>query len=290
VATVSILVTSTVTLAAGTGCHLISRRAPTAAPSASELDAIASPALLDGKPMTLDSDRPSEFEDDPQAVRVQMQFDVLRVELPLRSTRYSLLVWDHVDETQNDPRLTELLARNGLRLGVASPAAWPALRALFEARRSKSLRAVHAVQSGAPLSMRVGEVQPGESVFVHARDGSLSGTTFDSGSKFLHVDYALDRDDPRRTHLRITPEIQKFSEDLHWQAGGGTFTEAPRYEGRVFADLSTDLTLGPDEFLVIGVSEEADLRPLVGGRFLQREENNMTYETVICLTPRPVRT
>ena len=272
------------------GCHWVPRRSAAAGQPVSDLDVIADPALLDGKPLTADSDRPSEFEDDPRAVRIQMQFDVLRVELPLQSTRHSLLIWDHVDETQTDPRLTELLARNGLRLGVASPDAWPSLRALFEARRSRSLRAVHAVQSGAPLTMRVGEVKPGESIFVHARDGSLSGATFESGSKFLHVDYAVDRDDPRRTHLRITPEIQKFSEDRQWLAVGGGFQEAPRYEGRVFAELSTDLTLGPDEFLVIGVSEEADLKPLVGGRFLQREENNMMYETVICLTPRPVRT
>lgn len=270
------------------GCLKPSGRAAPQPPS--DLDVIVSPALVEGQPMTADSDRPSELEDDPAAVRVQMQFDVLRVELPLQSTRYSLVVWNHVDETQADPRLTELLARNGLRIGVASPDAWTPLRSLFESKRSRALRAVHAVQSGAPLSMRLGDVRPGESVFVHEKDGSLSGTTFQAGSKFLHVDYALDREDPRRTILRITPEIQKFSETKHWESAEGEFREAPRYEGQVFSELSTELVLEADEFLVIGVSEEANLRPLVGSRFLQREENNMIYETVICLTPKPVRT
>ena len=69
----------------------------------------------------------------------------------------------------------------------------------------------------------------------------------------------------------------------------GHLREVPRYEGRLFSELSAELSVGPGEFLVIGPSETAKLESLVGSRFLTTRENNVTYETVICVTPQPLR-
>ena len=247
------------------------------------------PALAGGRPMITESDRPSELGRREEAVTLHITFDVLRVDLPIRGMRHSLKIWNHVDETRSDLRLPALLARNGLRLGTAPAEAWPALRALFEGNDARSVRARHAVQSGAPVSMRLGEVEEGESIFEYRRDGHLVGRTFDRGTKFLHIDYALDPADPARTLIKVTPEVRKFGIGKHWENIDGHLREVPRYEGRIFSDLSTDLSVGPGEFLVIGPSEAAYLGSLVGSRFLTSKQNNVTYETVICLTPQPVR-
>ncbi len=245
--------------------------------------------LVDGRPMVTESDRSSEFGGGEDAVRLQMTFDVLRVDLPVRGIRHSLKVWNHVDETQADPRLTASLARNGLRMGTATADAWPALCVLFEANGAKSLHARHVVQSGAPLSVRLGEVESGETIFGFERDGRLWGRTFQRGTKFLHVDYALDLAAPTRTILKVTPEVRSFSAGKHWQNIDGRIREVPHYEGRIFSELSAEFSVGPDEFLVIGQSETARLASLVGSRFLTSKHNNVTYETVIRLTPRPLR-
>ncbi len=245
--------------------------------------------LVDGQPMITESDRSSEFGGGENAVRLQMTFDVLRVDLPVRDIRHSLKVWNHVDETQADPRLTALLARNGLRMGTATAEAWPALCVLFKANGAKTLHARHVVQSGAPLSVRLGEVEGGETIFGFERGGHLWGRTFERGTKFLHVDYALDPADPTHTVLKVTPEVRSFSAGKHWQNIAGHIREAPRYEGRSFSELSAEFSVGPDEFLVIGPSETAQLASLVGSRFLTSVQNNVTYETVIRLTPRPLR-
>ena len=247
------------------------------------------PAVAGDRPMITESERPSELGHRENAVTLQITFELLRVDLPIRGMRHSLKIWNHVDETRAGPSQTALLARNGLRMGAAPVEAWPALRALFEANDARSVRARHAVQSGAPVSVRLGEIEEAESFFEYRRDGSLVGRTFDCGTRFLHIDYALDPADPARTRIRVTPEVRKFGTGKHWQNIDGRLREVPRYEGRIFSDLSAELAVGPGEFLVIGPSETACLESLVGSRFLTSEQNNVTYETVICLTPRPVR-
>jgi len=247
------------------------------------------PVLVNGRPMITESDRPSELGHREDAVTLQITFEVLRVDLPVRGIRHSLKVWNHVDETQSDPRLTALLARNGLRVGTATADVWPALRVLFEANDAKSLHTRYVVQSGGPLNLCIGELAGGESVFDYRRDGRLLGRTFDGGTKFLHIDYALDPADPVRTILKVTPEIRKFSAGKHWQSVDGHIRETPRYEGEVFSELGAVLSVGPGDFLVIGPSETAELESLVGSRFLTSEANNVTYETVICVTPRALR-
>lgn len=257
-------------------------------PSAAPPEA-AAPALVDGQPMIAESDRPSEFAAAAGPVTLQITFEVLRVDVPVLGMRHALKVWNHVDETQSDPRLTALLARNGLRVGTASADAWPALRVLFDTNQAKSLLAKHVVQSGSPLSMRLGEMAEGEVVFSYRRDGRLVGQTFPGGTKFLHIDYALDPEDPTRTLIKATPEVRRFSEEKHWQTIDGRVQDVPRYEGRVFEDLSAELAVAPGQFLVIGPSESAANRSLIGGQFLTTDENNVTYETVICVTPHAVR-
>ena len=247
------------------------------------------PVLVDGQPMVTESERSNDLGDRDDAITLQITFDVLRVDLPVGDIRHSLKIWNHVDQTQSNPRLTALLARNGLRIGVAPADAWPALRVLFEANNAKSLRARHAVQSGAPLSLRLGQVRGGKSMFEYQPDGRLVGRTFERGAKFLHIDYALDPSDPTRTIVKVTPEVRKFSASRHWQNIDGRIREVPRYEGRLFSGLSAEFSVGPGEFVVIGPSETAGLESLVGSRFLTTEENNVSYETVICLTPHPVR-
>jgi hypothetical protein len=272
----------------GCGAGVFHLRKPPTAPAE-----VPTPALIDGRPMITDSDRPSELRrregTREDTITLQMTFEVLRVDLPVLGIRHSLKIWNYVDETQPDPRLTALLARNGLRMGTGTTEVWPAWRVLFDANQAKSVQARHVVQSGAPLSLCLGEIKEGESLFYYRRDGRLVGQTFAGGTKFLHLDYALDPADPARTIIKTTPEVRKFSAEKHWENVDGRLQEVPRYEGRVFDDLSAELTVGPGEFLVIGPSESAHNPSLIGSQFLTTEENNVTYETVICVTPQVLR-
>lgn len=225
-----------------------------------------------------------------QIVVVQMQFDVLRIELPADRIHHSEKTWNHVDELRSDPAQMALLRRNGLRMGAASPEAWAALRAIFEACQAQVFRATHTVRQGLPLTLELGEVEPDETVFLITADQRTVGSTFSRGQKYLHVDYELNPDAESTATLRVTPEIHNLTGERRWRRDGGRLLKVPEYEGKLFHELACTLTLGAGEFLVIGPDTTAATNLTVGRRFLTREHQGQRYETVLCITPQPFRT
>ena len=225
-----------------------------------------------------------------QIVVVQMQFDVLRIELPAGQIHHSEKTWNYVDELRSDPTQIALLRRNGLRIGAASSEAWAALRATFDACQAKVLRATHAVRQGLPLTLELGEVEPDETVFLITADQRTVGSTFSGGQKYLHVDYQLNPDAESTATLRVTPEIHSLTGEKRWRRDGGRLLKVPEYKGKLFHELACTLTLGAGEFLVIGPDTTTATNLTVGRRFLTREHQGQAYETVLCITPQPFRT
>ncbi len=233
---------------------------------------------------------PSDTPVDRDAiVVVQLHFDVLRVELPADTVHHSDKTWNHVAEPSGDPARTALLRRNGLRVGTASADAWPALRAVFEASQATVIRAPHVARLGAPLALDLGPVDAGTSVFLLTEDHRLVGTSFESGSKYLRIDYAVSTDDGGFTTLRLTPEVNRVSPTKRWQEANGDLRRVADYDGRVFHELSFAVDVPVGEFLVIGPDTEAT--PLsIGRRFLTRDLDGRKHETILCITPQPFLT
>jgi len=222
-------------------------------------------------------------------VIVQMHFDVLRVELPCDRVHHSAKAWNYVDELRCDPTRAALLRRNGLRLGVASAHNWPALRALFDACQARVLRASHAVQRGLPFAVELDAIEEDETIFLVTADNRVSGRTFDRGRKHLHLEYTVNAEDGSTT-LVILPEIHRLSRSPHWQRRNDGFERVSEYEGQVYQELACRVTVGADEFLVIGPDSSPASGLSVGQRFLTRDLEGRRHETILCVTPRPFRT
>ena len=219
-------------------------------------------------------------------VVVQLQFDVLRVELPAEAVHHSDKTWNHVEELSGDPAKAALLRRNGLRVGTASADAWPALRAIFEACDATVIRATHLVRLGAPLTLDLGPVEEETAIFLLTADHRLVGASFDRGSKYLRLDYAVNADQGGCTTIRVTPEVHRVSLTKRWRNAGGDLRQMSDYEGKLFHELSYAVDVPVGEFLVIGPDTGAT--PLsVGHRFLTRALQGRKHETILCITPQP---
>lgn len=230
-----------------------------------------------------------QASDSDRIVVVQMQFDVLRVELPADDIHHSQKTWNYVDELGGDPTRTALLRRNGFRMGTACADSWPALRAMFEACQARVLRATHVVQRGLPLTLELDSVERDEPIFLLTTDNRMVGRTLNGGQKYLHVDYALEVDGERTVTVQVTPEIHLLGAVKFGTDDQGNLRQARRYEGLVFHELSHTLDLAAGEFLVIG-PDAGSTGLSVGRRFLTRKHQGRTYETVLCIIPQPFRT
>ncbi|HEY3241950.1 MAG TPA: hypothetical protein VGM03_01240 [Phycisphaerae bacterium] len=232
-------------------------------------------------------------------VVLRIQFDVLRVDLPLApapgagAVAHSRKIWNHVDELKLGADLVALLARNGLRIGVATRDDWPAMRTIFEGNAAKVRHAPQTVNNGLPVTLEVANFSDATTVFAYRAEGELVGDSFDAGTCFIHVAYATDPSDPARTMLRITPEVSVAQPDAHWRAieeafpAPGGAAARPGRGGRVYNQLTVELTLGPGEFLVIGPADATRMGSLVGNRFLTCTHDGQMHETVLCIAPQP---
>ncbi len=227
-------------------------------------------------------------------VVVQVQFDVLRIDLPIEAApgaagggvAHSRKVWNHVDELRIDAARVALLARNGLRIGVARRDDWPVMKAIFEGNGAHVIHAPQTVGSGMPLTLEVGTISSPETVFVYEPDGDLVGDTFDSGEKNVHLAYAVDPSDVSRTIIRVTPEVFA-GQGSRWAQVGSELQRLPAFEGKVYDHLMVELSLGPGEFLAMGPADATRSRSVIGSRFLTREYDGRPCETILCVAPQP---
>ena len=232
------------------------------------------------------------FDSDPSydpTVVLHMMFEVERVLIPSDTPADDReILWKYVDELRVDPVLSEHLARNGIRVGIANRAGLAALRALFRRLGAIDERTLQPVRSGYPLTLELGRIGESRPVFTFDRDGHLAGRSFSDAVKYLHVDYDCSR--PPETILRVTLEIFKESEQPDWQTQNGEIKYRKRYEGMVYKDLVVELRHGPDELLVVGPNVTPASRLVVGSALFNHEYAGQSWDAGFCITPLLSRT
>jgi len=221
---------------------------------------------------------------------VDLVFDVVRIDFPLGGIRHARKVWNHVDELRVGAEVIPQLARNGLRVGAAGPDAWSAIRAVVEVAGAELRRDQLVTRRGAALVIQLAPVQERESIFCYRKDNRLTGKTFATGHKLLSVDYAFHPELGGCTDLDLGFEVRHDRGAMTWERRGGIIEQVPDVDRHVFSEVDALLTLKPDEFLVLGLSEQSDNDYLLGNRFLTVERLGKLHETVMCITPRPVQT
>ena len=220
---------------------------------------------------------------------IRMQFDVHRVELPFADKRQSLDLWKHLNESLGDPQLTALLARNGLRAGKGDRDAWPAMKSVIENAGGRMGTYRHVVDNGLSLLVNLDRTEGGESYFLHERGGSLKGGNLPEGTKRIHVDYVAQDGDVTRVILKLRPELEEARTRSRWVEQDGNVANVQDHEGITFDELAVVIKLAPDEFAVLGSSEQADSGYLIGSRWLSSTLGMKKHETVLFIRPQLVR-
>lgn len=227
-----------------------------------------------------------------ELVELGVVFEVLRVDLPRKDGRAALKIWNHLNESIGDPGLTALLARNGLRIGVGDDETWPALRAVFEANDARTAHVDQLAESGRPVILPLGEVQSGNSYFLHRRTAGLEGGTFPTGQCQFQIDFAVSERDLASIELRIAPRLEESRTRTRVVDQGGALVTVRDRPAQAFEELTVNLTVAPGEYVVIGSSAEA--KPagegfLLGSWWFTAKLGAETFETVLCVKPKVTR-
>lgn len=217
---------------------------------------------------------------------VDIAFNVMNAEFPPSSAGDARKIWNHVDELRLKPELVRLLARNGLRLGVASTASWSAIQTILDSSDAKITSDQMFPQRGSALPIHAGVVEEGTSIFCYQADGRLVGKSFPGGEKLIIVDYAVRPELDGSTDIGVSYEINRDSGEMVWQQVDGAMRQVPDLDRHRFADLSSLLTLQSGEFLVLGPRDENKNNNLVGTQFLS-PAGGAGYVRLTFLAPVP---
>lgn len=247
--------------------------------------------LITTYPKSLHQNNQSSPNNQPQPIRTMVPvFDVVRVDFPHTGVRHSRKVWNHVDEMRVSPDRMNLLARNGVRIGVGGEQAWPALRAVFDACDAQVRRDELTPGHGFTLAIHLQQSHDAESIFSYGRSGQLVGKTFEPGEKLLLIDYSHSADRGGATDLRTGFEFRRDRGELTWEGNGQFVQRVSAVDRHEFVDLRSLSTLTPGEFLVVGMGETSGNEYLLGARFFIMRDTPEPRESLYLITPKFVET
>lgn len=219
---------------------------------------------------------------------VGLTFDVMNVEMPAAGAESSARLWKHIDESNADPSLPALLARNGVRIGVADENNWPALRSMFEQGGARTSRDQFSAQPGYPALINVGPLESGGMYFLHRRGGKVEGGTFDEGDRVVRLDYEIPPDDPSLVLVRVTLEA-RCGADRRFVRQGGEVRELAVRDGESFGEMACSVRLTRGQYLVLGSAENANTGFRIGSWWFRAQRGKSKFESLLCIRPDPVR-
>jgi len=227
----------------------------------------------------------------PVAVRLAVEFKLLRVELPAGAVSDSDKLWNHLDEEAVGSGKALLLQRNGFRVGLGQPGDWAAVEAILRASQpALSKGRTIRLHGSEPLSIEDGMAARDQTVFYYRSDGTLVGQSIGKSRNVLRVDHHIDPQAPNAVALRVTPEIRQRDLGLRLVRTPAGLRKLPTYEGLLLDELSFGLRVAPGCFVLIAAGPRASQPALIGRQFMSCQGEQERYEFVYVIWPRLIRT
>jgi len=218
--------------------------------------------------------------------RLVVTMRVASIEVPVGTASGSEEIWSYLDEEPVRAVRSANLGRNGLRVGLGKLGTWPDLARIFKRMTGRSPeQKMVACIPGNPLPVVLKERREARTVFTFHDDRTLSGRDYPAGDYLLAVVCTLDEDNPSEILLTAMPQVRSSRRSTHYVMGdrGPRIVTRPEVFG--FPQLTFQLRVPGESFLVIGPGANARNPTSVGHHFLVKKKQGMEFETLLVLIP-----
>jgi hypothetical protein len=188
-----------------------------------------------------------------------IQLDVAVLEGSVGNRPFNRDLWTLADEQGIPPEIEAVLEANGLRVGQIGGLAPPELQTLLASERSCVRSRRIQLRSGTPRTLVLGPAVTQGRFEIH-ENGHDIPVTLDKSSCVLRVIPTLAADG--RTRLQFIPEVQRKSTPVPaandagspaWERAASVDLQGRDQESsQRFASLSWEITLPPNDYLLIG--------------------------------------
>ena len=224
--------------------------------------------------------------DDPRSFILLIRFRLITVELPIGSVSDSEELWSFVNEEPVGGRIGATLARNGIRVGVASEQTWPDVAKLLRRLTGKSLSRRHIVtHPGAAVPVVLKVAEPRQTVFLFRPDRTLIGNDYPPCDNVLMMAGTVNYDEPTDVHLTAGTILRSVERQTRYVegAGGYVLTSLPTYYR--LEDMGFTVKIPAGGFVVVGPGPDVRRDTSPGHRFLVRTRRGLQFETILVIAP-----
>ena len=214
-----------------------------------------------------------------------VQMDVALIELPVGDPYLNRELWTAVDEQALTLERKSVLEDNGLRVGLVGGIMPARLQALLTSDKTCANPRRHFFRAGTTTTLEIGPVHQ-VCRFYLTQDAEALPVELEQARCTFEVQPSLTRDG--KTRLVFTPRIQHGERRQTFQPSA----DRTRWElleqrsSETYTALAWDVTLAPNEFVVVGV--RADCRDSLGHRFFVREDEPAPVQRLLVIrTNRP---
>lgn len=252
------------------------------------------PSKGDDKPQAVDLSKgasilprdttPKDAVPEPQML---VNLTVYRMWVPARSVSHDDNFWKHVDEQAVDPETYAKLYLNGVRVGVAPRNDWEYFRRILE-NDAPITQQTGSTATASSIEMPVKRDVPEQFITYYHPTNGLVGQTFGRGENSIIVGYRPVPRHPGDVRVSMVPQVREARTEIRWTVRNEA-RELDFVHPENLFDLSLNVDVPYDNFLVIAPSTEADNTTSVGHTFLYVDGAGRQYETVLLISPQPFR-
>lgn len=230
---------------------------------------------------------PEEPKDAPVAVPMAYQVEIQLVSFPVGAYSSNEDFWKHMDEQCVDPATSDLLYKNGIRIGVARNSELEHFKK-FIADVAPFQAFTMAGTDVRDRELKMRSSVPEQKLFYYDRRNNSIGRDFTASDNVLNISFEPAMRKPGTLRLTICPMVRSAQQRPQFTVLGNELTFQYVNDEKLY-DLNCKADIPPDCFLIITPSPDAWRRTSIGNGFLIKDAPAERREQVLLVIPRALK-
>jgi hypothetical protein len=217
---------------------------------------------------------------------VVVRLRIATIEVPVGTASGSEEIWSYLDEESIAATRSGILGRNGFRVGLGRRDSWDDVAAILKKMTAKKSEvSMMMARPGVAVPFVLKRCDKEQTVFTFYEDRTLRGADYPPGENLLAIVCTLNEDDPTRVLLTGVPQLRSNRRRAKVMTQMGRAVMAYEPDLVSLRDLTFQLSIPSEDFIVIGPGAGSRRLHSAGHEFLVRSKSGIEFETVLVLIP-----
>jgi len=217
---------------------------------------------------------------------IVVRLRIATIEVPVGTASGSEEIWSYLDEESIAATRSGILGRNGFRVGLGRKDSWDDVADILKRMTAKKSEvSMMMARPGIPVPFVLKQCAEPQTVFTFYEDRTLQGADYPPGENLLTIVCTLNEDDPSRVLLTGVPQLRSSRRRAKVVTRLGRSVMAYEPDLASLRDLTFQLSIPSEDFIVIGPGAASRRLHSAGHEFLVRSKGGIEFETVLVLIP-----